>query len=259
MAQLSGMKLVLLFILLFISGKLLAQPDMRIAVAANFAETAKLLTTQFENQSGKQVEVSSGSTGGLYAQIVHGAPYAVFLSADSLRPERLEQQGLITPGSRRDYATGQLALWSEHMPIVDGLKPIGGGAEQLKQALAKTQTLAIANPEIAPYGEAAKQALTHLKLWDNDNFRLVQGNNVLQAFQFKQTGNADSAIVAYHMLQSKPRYLIIPDNMYQPIKQQLVILRTAADKPLAEAFVAFLLSDTVQQQLVVLGYRRVDE
>lgn len=244
----------LLFCLVMV-GHVGAQPDLRVAAAANFADMARLLAIEFAQHSDLKVAVSSGSSGALFAQISQGAPFDVFLSADSMRPKRLEQLGMIEPGTRATYAHGQLALWSEHLGSRTTNFTESESAEIITELLLKTKTLAIANPDIAPYGLAAKQLLASIALWRNNEFRLVKGNSVLQAFQFKQTGNADSALIALHLLEDQSGFITVPNSLYQPIQQQLVIMNASRNKGVAHRFVAFILSDAVQKRLHVSGYQ----
>ena len=141
--------------------------EVRIAVANNFLTTLKHIVTNFEKDTGHAAIISSGSSGKLYAQIRHGAPFDVFLSADVKRPQLLEKESLAVKGSRFTYAVGRLALWSRDSSIVNG-----NGKQVLKNADFKR--LAIANPKTAPYGTAAQSTLQALGLWSQLKGRLVQ-------------------------------------------------------------------------------------
>jgi len=145
--------------------------EVHVAVAANFADCMEELGTLFEQNTGHQLVISRGSTGKHFAQIKAGAPFDVFFAADSARPALLEAEGLTVPGSRFTYAIGELVLW-----------------------------MAIANPRLAPYGLAAKQALTSLGIWDELEPRLVMGQSVGQTWQFVATGNAQLGLVAQSQL-----------------------------------------------------------
>ena len=163
--------------------------DVRIAVATNFLATLNEIATTFEKDTGHSAVVSSGSSGKLYAQIIHGAPFDVFLSADSKRPKLLEDDGLAVTGSRFTYAVGRLTLWSSDPDMIKG-----NGKDVLTNN--RFTRLAIANPKTAPYGVAAKSTLQALGLWDYLYDRLVQGENIGQTFQFVYSKNAEIGFVA---------------------------------------------------------------
>ncbi len=155
---------------------------VRAAVAANFATTHEKLVRMFEAETGITVETSLGATGYLYAQIVNGAPYDVFLAADVERPRRLEAEGYAVHGTRFPYALGRLAL---HAPQWDSLRS-GDGELRARQY----RHLAIANPRTAPYGSAAREVIERWGLWDSLEPLIVRGENVGQAFQFVESGAA---------------------------------------------------------------------
>ena len=202
--------------------------SVSVAVASNFANTARELVAEFERSSGFEATLSSASTGKLYAQIVHGAPFDVFLAADAERPGRLESAGLIVPASRRTYALGSLWLWSR--------EPAVGEADCLRVlATPDGRRIAIANPRHAPYGVAAREYLERAQLWDALGDRLAYGENVAQALQFAASGAARAAIVSAALLQggSLPAagcVVALPRDGYAPIVQQLVRAR-ARDWP----------------------------
>ena len=173
--------------------------EVRVAVASNFADCLEALAPAFEESTGHQVIISRGSTGRHFAQIQSGAPFDVFLAADSLRPTLLEEKGLIVPGSRFTYAEGRLALW---IP--------GAGPEDKRPAAdilraAEFDHLAIANPRLAPYGLAAKQALESMGLWEDLRSRLVMGQNVGQTWQFVASGNAEMGFRTYPQIITAPK------------------------------------------------------
>ena len=190
---------------------------LKVAVAANFRHTFEALRPELEQQELAIIPIYA-SSGTLMQQILHGAPFQVFLSADSQRPKALEAAGRIQSGSRRTYAIGQLALWSR-MPDI------------APQALLQQQDvrLAIANPELAPYGQAAVETLTALKLWQAPGLQKVWGRDIAQTFIFARTGHADLAFVAAAQLHHDQKLgggssWIVPSHYYQPIEQQLAII-----------------------------------
>ncbi len=223
--------------------------DVSVAVAANFTGAMKALITAFQAASKHTVVMSTGSTGTLYAQTINGAPYDVFLSADSETPRRLEAEGQAVAGGRFTYAFGKLVLWCPVPGVVDS----EGGV--LKTAF---QHLAIANPATAPYGAAAEQVLRKMGLWDSVRGRIVQGENVTQTFQFAASGNADIGFVAYSQFieeGSKGSCWVVPDSMYSPLEQQVVLLKRAHQNSSALELLAFLKGPVARAIIVQHGYR----
>ena len=219
--------------------------NLRLAVAANFKPVITELAKEFEQQHDIKVLVSSASSGTLYNQISHGAPFDLFLSADAERPARLEQDDLIVPGSREPYAYGRLVLWStSDSPL------------NLKALKEHKERLAIANPALAPYGLAAQQTLEKMNLWQGYQGRLVQGANIQQTWQFVASGNVTLGLVAKSQVMDQPEshLLEIPKDDYTPIRQELVLLKRSK-QPLAKTFRDFLLSDTSQAYIARHGYR----
>jgi molybdate transport system substrate-binding protein len=229
-----------------------AAEEAVVAVAANFAEVVERLEERYERGSGHTLTVVVGSTGKLYAQIAHGAPFDVLLAADQARPRRLEAEGLAVAGSRFTYATGRLALWSREPGRVGG-----DGAATLRQG--ELRLLAIANPALAPYGEAARQTLESLGLWEQLEDRLVMGETVGQAYALVASGNAELGFVALSYLRS-PRHPAagnrweVPARLHAPIRQDAVLLAHAAGNPAARGFLAFLRGDGARAIVESYGY-----
>ena len=218
---------------------------LRVAVAANFKPVIDVLAEEFGQKHDIKVLVSSASSGILYNQISHGAPFDLFLSADDERPARLELNDLIVPGSRETYAYGRLVLWSlsdNHLTL-QTLKDYQG-------------RLAIANPALAPYGLAAQQTLEKMNLWQGYQGRLVQGASIQQTWQFVASGNVSLGLVAKAQILDEPEnhWLEIPEDYHAPIRQELVLLKQSK-QPLAKTFRDFLLSDTSQAYIASQGYR----
>ncbi len=224
--------------------------EVLVAVAANFTDATRALATAFERHTGHRLRASFASTGTLYAQIVHGAPYEVFLAADQRRPQLAEQQGWAVRDSRFTYARGKLVLWSPEPGRVDD-------GERYLASLTDGH-LAIANPQTAPYGSAAQQALTRLQLWPTLQSRLVRGDSIAQTFQFVATGNAEAGLVAQAQVQNWPgpqgSLWPIPPELYQPIVQQAVLLHRGQDNPAATAWMAFLRSEPARAIIRQHGY-----
>lgn len=222
--------------------------EIRVAVASNFAQTAKVLAKEFEHNTGKKITLIFGSTGKHYAQIKHGAPFHVFLAADSLRPERLENEKTAVAGSRFTYAIGKLVLWSPKENYID---PKG---DVLRNA--NYNRMAMANPRLAPYGKAAQQVLEKHSLWKKLRSRIVRGENIGQTYQFVKSGNAELGFIAYTQIYltgqtTKGSHWLVPQTLYTPIKQQAILLK---DKPDARQFLRFLQSSTAINIIQNHGY-----
>jgi len=217
----------------------------RVAVASNFSVAIKQLQQAFEASSEHQLSLIFSSTGKLYAQIKYGAPFDIFFSADVKRPKLLEEEGLIVESSRFSYALGKLVLWSPDKDLIQsGVEVLG------KQDFTH---IAVANPKLAPYGRAAKEALQALGYWQQLQPKMVRGESIGQALQFVRSGNAKLGFVAYSQIaqHSKGSYWDIPDSLYSPIVQQAVLLK---EKPAAVAFIDFMHSKEAQELLLKNGY-----
>lgn len=227
-----------------------AAAEALVAVAANFAGAMAALEAAFESGGPHRIRVSTGATGTLYAQATHGAPYDILMAADRARPERLEAVGLAVPGSRRTYAAGRLVLWSAEADRVaaDGVQTLRAG---------DFRRLAIANPELAPYGSAAREALRALGLYDVLRDRIVMGENIGQAYAMVATGSAEIGLVAFSQLMGRDagsRWRV-PERLHAPIRQDLVLLRRGANSAAARAFLEFLETSDARRILVAAGYR----
>jgi molybdate transport system substrate-binding protein len=215
---------------------------INVAVAANFTAVAEELAELYEAESGHVVELSFGATGQLYTQISQAAPFQVFLAADTERPELAVAEGLAVEGSFFVYAEGQLALY-------------GVGAETGEAALSGTfSKLAIADPQAAPYGQAAVETLMALGLFDTLEPKLVQGENISQTLQFIESGNAELGFVAASQVLGKPNQWIVPGELHEPISQGAVLLKTGEGNAAAEGFLAFLRSDAAVAVIEAAGY-----
>lgn len=221
--------------------------SMRIAVASSFAAPAAELARTFERQHPDvKVEVSAGASGKLYAQIVNGAPFDVFLSADAERPRKLDAEGYAVRGTRRHYALGRLVL------VGPAMKGATDGPSVLQRG--DFEHLAIANPETAPYGLAAQQVLKNLGLWERLEPRLVRGENITQAQQFVTSGGAELGFVALSLVfaDKSPRWEV-PPSLHEPIQQEVVVLARTTH-PLADDFVLFLGSAPAKAMIRAAGY-----
>ena len=225
-----------------------AEP-LRVAVASNFVATMDELGTAFTAQTGHQVLISSGSTGQLYAQIKQGAPFDVFLAADTQRPQRLVAQGLAN--NLEVYATGILLLYVRQSPE-------GGCAAWLTSQ--SSGYLAVANPALAPYGHAAQVYLQHQGLWARWQNRLVMGENIAQASHFVASGAAAAGLLAKAMVRLMPPVegscrWELPTELYPPIEQAVVNLRRSQNHIPVTAFRRFLQSEQAQKIIQEQGYK----
>lgn len=233
---------------LLLSSEVVAD-QVNIAVASNFITTLRQLARSFEEQSGHTLRISSASTGKLYAQISHGAPFDLFLSADKTRPARLVQEGRAVASSQATYALGQLVFWSPKNRANDDAIAL------LKSTAIKR--IAIANPKTAPYGLAAQSVLNKLGLWQHSKIKRVRGENISQTFQFVFSGAVDGGFVALsqtHTGQQEGLVWRVPTDYYAPIKQGLVLLNRAAKNRAALSFLTFILSDDGQKIIQQSGY-----
>lgn len=224
-----------------------------VAVATNFSECAEMLRLEFEADNGHDLTLSAGSTGKLYAQVMNGAPYAAFLSADGERPALLEESGTGVSGSRFVYAKGRIALWTTEEERV--------GDKVWQDILREGEfgSLAIANPALAPYGLAARQALRSLDLWEAVQDRVVMGENVGQTYALVATGNAELGFVALSSLMSRRhedrgRYWTVPGHLHQPVAQEAVLLQRGANNAAAIAFLDYLKTDAAGSIIESFGY-----
>ena len=229
---------------------------LRIAVAANFTPVLKKLLVEFHQQTNIETQIISGATGALFLQIKHGAPFDIFISADSIRPALLEQQNLIVANSRHTYALGQLALLSMNSTVQ--LSDLNAYLQSNSPQSAPR--FAIANPNTAPYGIAAKQTLEHLGLWQQYQSKLIQGINVNQTFAQIRSQAVNSGLVANSQLVlNNLSGVIIPATYHQPIAQQLVIIKNSDNINNAKRLSAYLLSTKVQRQIITFGYARFEQ
>jgi molybdate transport system substrate-binding protein len=227
--------------------------EIKIAVASNFYPTMKELVTHFESitpnsDTTNNIVLISGSSGKHYAQILNGAPFDLFFSADKLRPNMLEKEDVFNNQSRFTYALGKLALWSSFNEYVD--------SDGQVLYTDDFRFLAIANPKIAPYGVASKETLTSMNLWQDMEEKLVRGENIAQTFQFAKSGNAKLGFVSYSQIlslnsSSEGSYWLVPQDMYQPIEQQAILLK---DSTLGKDFLSFIMSDEALDIIKRNGY-----
>ncbi len=221
-----------------------------VAVAANFIPPFREIAIEFETASGHTLRVAAGASGTFYAQIKNGAPFDVFVSADMERPKLLEDEGLGVKGSRFTYAKGRLVLWSPDAELVKG-------EETLRSKTFKR--LAIANPKTAPYGLAAMQAMQKLELWESVQPQIVMGENLGQTMGFVESGNAELGFLAFSQVMD-PKIKVkgsrwdVPSNLYEPIKQDVILLTKGKDNPAANALMAFMGGPRTKKIIERYGY-----
>lgn len=208
--------------------------ETQVAVAANFTEPAKEIAAGFKATTGHTATLSFGSSGQFYAQMAHGAPYEVFLSADADRPMAAERDGLGVTGTRFTYAIGRLVLYSKTPGLVDGAGAV--------LSTGKFTKLSIADPTAAPYGAAAVQTMQKLRVYDVVKPKVVMGTSITQAYQFVDTGAAELGFLALSQVinvQGGSRW-VVPAADHAPINQQAILLYTGQNNVAAKAFLTFL-------------------
>lgn len=210
--------------------------EVRAAVAANFTVPVQKIAEQFQADTGHSVKASYGSTGKFYSQIRNGAPFDVLLAADDTTPDRIGKEGLGDAASRFTYAIGKLVLWSKKPGYVDARGEVLRG---------KFDKLAIANPRLAPYGVAAQETLESLGLWSGLQGRIVMGESISQTQQFADSGNADLAFIALSQTLKDGKTIegsqwVVPGHLYNPIRQDAIMLTSVQDREATEAFMKYL-------------------
>jgi molybdate transport system substrate-binding protein len=240
-----------LFLLCLVVAVPAGADEVSVAVAANFGGALQRLAPLFHRATGHTLQPSLGATGKFYAQIRNGAPFEVLLAADEDTPRRLAAEGLAVADSRFAYAMGRLALWSPTPGFVD----IKGAV--LRQG--RFARLAVANPKLAPYGAAAEATMKKLGVYDAIAPKLVQGQNIAQAFQFVQSGNAQLGFVALAQVMAleeseRGSRWTVPSDLHPAIRQDAVLLKAGAGKPAARAFLEFLKGREAQRVIASLGY-----
>jgi molybdate transport system substrate-binding protein len=242
---------VLLAALLFTGGSpgQTPKPQVTVAAAANLGEVFRVLGPQFEDATGVHPVFSFASTAQLAFQIENSAPYDVYAAADVQHVEQLEKKGLLVPGSRVVYATGILALW-----IPPGSAVKIDGPDGLIQPAVKV--IALAKPELAPYGLAARETLQHLGIWDRVKSKVVYAENINMAKQYGSSGNADAVFTAYSLvLKEAGKVIKVDEKLHNPIDQALGIVAASKHRAAAQQFVDFLLRGQGRAILSDSGYR----
>jgi len=225
------------------------KPEVRIAAAANLTEVFQQAAPQFEAESGIHPVFSFGSTGQLARQIENSAPFDLIAAADSHHLDELQRKNLLAAGSRVPYAQGVLALWipPSGRAVIDGIAGLTSP---------DVRVIAIAKPDLAPYGEASVEALRRSGIWDRVESKIVYAENISMARQYGSSGNADAVFTAYSLVfRDRGRTLTIDQSLYEPIRQELAIVAGAANLEAARRFVTFLTDGTGRDTLRAYGYR----
>ncbi len=227
--------------------------EFRIAAASDLQSVFPALADRFERDTGRRVILTFGSSGNFFSQIQNGAPFDLFFSADIDYPRRLEAAGLAEPGSVSPYAIGTIVLWTRYDSGLD----LRRGLQVLTDA--RVRRIAIANPEHAPYGRAAVAALQHERLYDRVRDKLVLGENISQAAQFVQSGNAEAGLIALSLarapaLRDSGVYVDVPAAFYPPIEQAAVLLRASRHKDDARQFLTFLMRPDIVRAMEDAGF-----
>jgi len=249
------MKRLWLVLFLSLTAMKLSADTLYIAAASNLVYCIEGLNRQFQQQYPQlNIKLTTGSSGNLFAQIQHDAPYELFLSADTFYPQQLVNKQLADANTLKVYALGQIALWTNKSEL-----DIKKGLELLKTTAIKR--IVIANPDTAPYGMAAKLALQHKNVWNDVQKKLVFAENIAQTMQFVQTQNADIAVVAVSLLstphiQNKGNYWLIPQSYYSPMAQAMVVTKRGQRNQWAYRYARFLQSASAQQILQQHGFVR---
>jgi len=243
----------LIFLFVLLTCQAARSQEVRVAAAADLKFALDELGAQYEKYSGKRIAATYGSSGNFFAQIQNGAPFDLFLSADIEYPRKLEAAGFTEAGTLYEYAVGRIVIWMPSEARADVAKL--GWKALLEPSV---ERIAIANPEHAPYGRAAVAALRKAGVYEQVRTRLVYGENIAQAAQFVTSGSAQAGIIALSLAVSPPmrdgKRWEIPAEMYPPIEQGAVILKSAKDKDGARALLAFLKSDTGRKILKTYGF-----
>lgn len=224
--------------------------EVKIAVASNFVAPLQQLASEFQQQTGHRLQISSGATGKLFAQISNGAPFEVFLSADDEAPAKLVAAGLARKDTLFTYATGHLVLWSS----------VSNTPDENTLKTSAFNKLALANPSVAPYGRAALEYLQSQGLHDRLKNKLVYGENIAQAQQFVATGNAQYGLIAASLVMRDGQFTmgngwLIPAQYHQPIRQDAVLLNVGQGNAAATAFLQYLKSAPAQRIIRRYGYQ----
>src|ERR1700681_3467072 len=244
---------IALLLVVLLTGSYARAKAVKVAAAADLKFAMAELAAQFEKQSGTKLDVTYGSSGNFLTQIQNGAPFDLFFSADSEYPKKLEAAGLAEPGTLREYAVGHMVIWT---PGDNGINAAKDGWKCLLDQ--RVKKIAIANPEHAPYGRAAFTAMKKAGIYEQVKDKLVYGENISQAAEFVQSGNAQVGIVALSLaispaMKNGNRWEIFADS-YPAIKQAAVMLKASKNKDAARRFLEFVSGPQGREILQRFGF-----
>lgn len=227
--------------------------EITVAAAADLQFAMQDVTARFQKETGKTVKVTYGSSGNFFQQIQNGAPFDMFFSANLDYPKKLESAGLIEPGSFSPYANGKIVIWIKNESKLD----LKSGLQALLDPAVKK--IAVANPQHAPYGQAAVAAMQKVNIYDKVKDKFVLGENISQTASFVVSGAADVGIVALSLalspnMKDKGRYVEVPSGDYPPIEQGCVILKSSKNKETAGQFLSYFKSAAVADLLRSYGF-----
>ena len=245
--------LVAVALFLALGGRLCAAQEITVAAAADLQSVMQEVGTRFQQESGKTVRLTYGSSGNFAQQLQNGAPFDMFFSANLDYPRQLESAGLTEPGTLYQYATGKIVVWVLNESTLD----LSSGLKVLLDPSIKK--IAIANPQHAPYGKAAVAAMQKENVYDRVKDKFVLGENISQTATFVASGSADVGIVALSLalspnMKDKGRYAEVPAGDYPPIEQACVIMRSSKNKSVAEQFQKFIQSPTIRELFEKYGF-----
>ncbi|HWR15902.1 MAG TPA: molybdate ABC transporter substrate-binding protein [Terriglobales bacterium] len=250
------MKTVGLF-LVFLFSSLCAAEELSVAAASDLNFALQEIAKKYQQTTGNTLKLSFGSSGNFFAQIQNGAPFDLYFSADVDFPKKLESTGFAEPGTLYRYAVGKLALWVPNGSKLD----LNRGIQVLLDPSIKR--IAIANPKHAPYGRAAEAAMRKAGIYDKVSAKLVVGENISQAAQFVETGNADIGLVALSLvsaltMQGRGRYIAVPSDLYPALEQGAIVVRSSNKKSVARDFLQFLKKPEAQAIFRKYGFQSPD-
>jgi molybdate transport system substrate-binding protein len=226
-----------------------ARPELNVATAANLTRVFADIGAAFERETGIHVIFSFGATAQLAQQIEHGAPFDVFAAADTEHIDELARKDLIIKSTRAIYARGKLVLWVPETRVpVEHIEDL---------ARAGVTHVAIANPQLAPYGRAAVETLHALHLWETVQPKIVYGQNISATTQYAATGNADAAFTALALVhdETRGRKIEVPENLHSPLDQAIAVVRSTQKPDQARKFVEFITSAKAREVFKQYGYQ----
>ncbi|RQW64381.1 molybdate ABC transporter substrate-binding protein [Vibrio viridaestus] len=243
--------IITLLTLFIISTLSHASSSLNVAVAGGFRPAMIDIEKAFTQKTGITLKTSYASVGALFAQIQHGAPFDVFISADTNTPKRLEEAGLALPGSRISHSISKLVLWSADSTLIDSQGHV--------LTTSRYQHLAIPNPKVGVHGRTALEAMKNMGIYEEVKTRLVEGKNALQTFEYVDTGVAELGFISYSLIYHQHKkirgsYWIIPQTFYPPMIEQAVALKQAENNPQATQLLSFLTSEEGQKIIQAHGY-----